>query len=74
MEFLRLSPEEIFFTRSAGVVITQIDDGMVLDCYRLASYYHLDPRTFLDMPLSEVKLHMSRTAQLERERAKESGE
>jgi hypothetical protein len=24
--------------------------------------------------LSEVKLHMSRTAQLERERAKESGE
>jgi hypothetical protein len=56
------------------VVITQIDDGMVLDCYRLASHYHLDPRIFLDMPLSEVQLHLSRTAQLERQRAKESGE
>ena len=55
-------------------MISQIDDSMVLDCYRLASYYHLDPRIFLDMALSEVKLHMSRTAQLERERAKESGE
>jgi hypothetical protein len=56
------------------VVITQIDDGIILDCYRLASYYHLDPRTFLDMPVSEVRLHLSRTAQLERLRAQESGE
>jgi hypothetical protein len=56
------------------VVITIIDDGMILDCYRLASYYHLDPRVFLDMPISEVQLHLSRTAQLERSRRAESGD
>lgn len=53
---------------------TAIDDGMIIDCYRLASYYHLDPRIFLEMPISEVKLHLSRTAQLERTRAVESGD
>jgi hypothetical protein len=50
------------------VVITNIDDSMVLDCYRLASYYKLDPRIFLDMPITEVQLHQRRTAQLERSR------
>ena len=53
------------------MVLTLIDDSMVLDCYRLASYYKLDPRVFLDMPLNEVQLHMSRTAQLERSRQAE---
>jgi hypothetical protein len=61
----------IFFTRSAGVVITLIDDSMVMDCYRLASYYHLDPRIFLDMPISEVQLHLERTGQLERSKEAE---
>jgi hypothetical protein len=56
------------------VVTTVIDDGMIIDCYRLASYYHLDPRIFLEMSISEVQLHLSRTAQLERTRAIESGE
>jgi hypothetical protein len=56
------------------VVTTRIDDSIIIDCYRLASYYHLDPRIFLDMPVSEVQLHLSRTAQLERERAKEQGD
>ena len=56
------------------MVTAQIDDGIILDCYRLASYYHLDPRIFLDMPMSEVRLHLSRTAQLERNRAKDQGE
>ena len=53
------------------MVLTLIDDSIVLDCYRLASYYKLDPRVFLDMPLNEVQLHMSRTAQLERSRQAE---
>jgi len=51
-----------------------IDDGMILDCYRLASYYHLDPRLFLEMSLSEVRLHLRRTAQLERQRRADSGD
>jgi len=51
-----------------------IDDSMVIDCYRLASYYHLDPRLFLDMPISEVQMHLRRTAQLERQRKRDSGD
>lgn len=46
-------------------MITQVDDSLVLDCYRLASYYKLDPRIFLDMPISEVRLHAQRTIELE---------
>jgi hypothetical protein len=56
------------------VVITVINDSMILDCYRLASHYHLDPRIFLEMPISEVQLHLHRTWQLERSRAAESGD
>jgi hypothetical protein len=50
------------------MVSAAIDDSMILDCYRLASYYHIDPRVFLDMPLTEVQLHLRRTAELERSR------
>jgi hypothetical protein len=53
-------------------VITLVDDSMILDCYRLASYYHIDPRIFLEMTVSEAQLHLSRTAQLERSRRVES--
>jgi hypothetical protein len=56
------------------VVITTVDDSLILDCYRLASYYHIDPRIFLDMPMSEVQLHLQRTAQLENSRRQQSGE
>jgi hypothetical protein len=56
------------------VVITSVDDSIVLDCYRLASYYKIDPRVFLDMPLDEVRLHLERTAQLERSRQQQSDE
>lgn len=55
-------------------MITVIDDGMILDCYRLASYYHIDPRVFLEMSVSEVQLHMRRTAELERSRQIASGD
>jgi hypothetical protein len=50
------------------VVIPLLNDDIVLDCYRLASYYHLDPRIFLDIPISEVFLHLRRTAEVERAR------
>jgi hypothetical protein len=55
-------------------MVTLIDDSMVLDCYRLANYYHVDPRIFLDMTISEVEMHLSRTAQLERSRRVETSE
>jgi hypothetical protein len=56
------------------VVITAIDDSMILDCYRLASYYKVDPRLFLEMSISEVQMHMSRTAELERNRRQEESD
>lgn len=36
----------------------------VLDCYRLANFYHISPTTFLDMPASEVRIHLERTIEL----------
>jgi hypothetical protein len=53
---------------------TVIDDSMILSCYRLASYYHVDPRIFLDMTVSEVQLHHQRTAELERSRREQDGD
>lgn len=36
----------------------------VLDCYRLARYYHVSPTIFLEMGLTEVRIHMERTIDL----------
>jgi hypothetical protein len=44
-----------------GVIDTE---DMILDCYRLARWYHQNPEDFLALPLSEVRLHMLRTSQL----------
>ena len=40
---------------------------MILDCYRLARWYHVSPDVFLAMPVTEVTLHLRRTAQLDRQ-------
>ena len=40
---------------------------MILDCYRLARWYHVSPEVFLSMPISDVELHRRRTAQCDRE-------
>jgi hypothetical protein len=47
---------------------------MVLDCYRLARWYHVSPEIFLIMPVSEVMLHLHRTAQLDRQQQSVTGE
>jgi len=39
---------------------------MILDCYRLARWYHVSPDVFLAMTVTEVALHLQRTAQLDR--------
>jgi hypothetical protein len=36
----------------------------VLDCYRLARWYHQPPDIFLNMPLDEVRIHLERTIEL----------
>ena len=40
------------------------ENEIILDCYRLARHYHQSPTVFLDMPISEVRLHLERTLQL----------
>jgi hypothetical protein len=54
-----------------------VESVPVLDCYRLARFYHVSPTTFLDMGISEVRVHMERTIDLahimERERAIDDG-
>jgi hypothetical protein len=42
-------------------------DTLILDCYRLAKFYHIDPGVFLDMPLSEVRRHLYWTGKLHQE-------
>jgi hypothetical protein len=54
------------------------DGDVVLDAYRLAHFYHQNPRTFLDMPLHELQRHMEQTIRLRviqrRERARAEAE
>jgi len=40
------------------------EKDLILDCYRLAREYHQSPEVFLNMPLDEVQLHLSRTIEL----------
>lgn len=53
---------------SSGV----LTEDIILDCYRLAKYYSLDPDDFLNKPLSVIARHMKWTSVLiERQRPPE---
>ena len=43
----------------------------VLDCYRLANFYHISPTVFLEMPASEVRIHLERTIELSHQMKRE---
>jgi len=47
-----------------------VGDG-VIDCYRLADFYHIAPTVFLEMPMSEVRLHLERTIELAHRKRRE---
>jgi plasmid maintenance system antidote protein VapI len=53
---------DAFFSANASSVA----DEIILDCYRLAHYYHQSPDLFLNMQLKDVRLHLRRTSQLVR--------
>jgi hypothetical protein len=53
--------------------LVESEDTVVLDCYRLADWYHQNPEVFLSMPLSDVRLHIRRTGELQRLRRERSG-
>jgi len=37
---------------------------VILDCYRLAREYKVDPQVFLNKPMSEIRRHMNWTTRL----------
>jgi hypothetical protein len=39
-------------------------DQLVLRCYELAKFYHVDPNIFLEKPLSEIQRHLFWTHRL----------
>lgn len=41
-----------------------MSDSAILDCYRLAKQFSMDPDVFLNKPLSTIQKHMSWTAKL----------
>jgi hypothetical protein len=43
----------------------------VIDCYRLADFFHVSPTVFLEMPMSEVRLHLERTIELAQQKRRE---
>jgi hypothetical protein len=61
---LRIPAAQFFSSRGGGLVGS--DENLILDCYRLARFYHTSPDAFLGMPLGDVQLHLYRTIQLTR--------
>lgn len=41
-----------------------VSDDLILDCYRLAKFYAVDPTIFLRQPLSQIRNHLKWTAKL----------
>ncbi len=48
------------------VTAAEINDDIILDCYRLAAHYHVSPDVFLNMEADEVDVHIRRTIELQR--------
>ena len=46
-------------------------EDIILSCYKLARYFHVDPDVFLAKPISELGRHMRWTNRLEQEIAAE---
>jgi hypothetical protein len=57
---VRVSATRFFSTGPGGLV----GNTQVLDCYRLARFYHVSPTVFLEMGLSEVRKHLEHTIDL----------
>lgn len=57
---MRLQAPQFFYSRTGGLV----GEEPVLDCYRLARFYHVSPTVFLEMGMTEVRVHLERTIDL----------
>ena len=57
-----------FFYADDGIVPP---DRVVLSCYELAKFYHVDPTIFLNQRITEIKRHIHWTNQLNEKIAEE---
>ena len=48
-----------------------VADEIILDCYRLAKFYGVEPDVWLVKPLSAIRRHMEWTAKLSKQLAEE---
>lgn len=69
---MRLSAPPFFSSRSSGLVVVGEDEALVLDCYRLARFYHVNPETFLNMPISVSHKHLINTVKLAEQMKREA--
>lgn len=46
------------------MVTTPDPEELIINCYRLAHYYHQRPDVFTEMPLSQVNTHIKYTVRL----------
>ena len=60
-----------FFYAHNGVSGGGGPDQLVLRCYELAKFYHVDPSIFLEKPLTEIQRHLYWTHRLGEEIAAE---
>jgi hypothetical protein len=59
---MRASATTFFYRGTGNVVIDQ--DDLILNCYRLANYYHQNPEVFTEMSLSRLDTHIYYTGRL----------
>lgn len=62
---MRVSAAQFFYSEHGGLAVGDLNE-LVLNCYRLARWYHQAPTVFLEMSITEVRMHMERTLEVKR--------
>jgi hypothetical protein len=59
-------PTAKFFSAGAGGLVDEAPnpDELILNCYRLADRFKQNPAVFLQLPLSEISMHINYTIKL----------
>lgn len=64
---MRISSAAFFSSGTGSSLVGEGDpDDLILDCYRLARWFHQNPDLYLEMPLSRVQMHLHYAVKLHR--------
>jgi hypothetical protein len=64
---VRVSAAKFFSAGTGGLVESGLEpdsDEVVINCYRLADRFKQNPTVFLEMPLSQISMHLTYTVKL----------